>query len=45
MPSIRIGEVDNTLSVSALSDTDVVYVAGFATIEEGKFDASLRGSL
>ena len=40
MPSIRIGEVDNTLSVSALSDTDVVYVAGFATIEEGKFDAS-----
>ena len=40
MPSIRIGEVDNTLSVSALSDTDVVYVAGFVTIEDGKYDAS-----
>lgn len=40
MPSIRIGEVDNTLSVSAISDTDVVYVAGFVTIEDSKFDPS-----
>lgn len=38
MPSIRIGEFDNTASFPVLSDTDVVYVVGFATIDEGEFD-------